>query len=53
MNLIENLLIFIYNVVVNQTNVAKEIKLSNKIMIYDDNQNTKILSNLINEFLIL
>ena len=37
MNLIENLLIFVYNVVVNQINVVKKIKLLNEIMIYDDN----------------
>ena len=37
MNLIENLLIFVYNVVISQVNVIKEIKLLNEIMIYDDN----------------
>ena len=39
MNLIENLLIFIHNAIINinQANIAKEIKLLNEIIIYDDN----------------
>ena len=37
MNLIKNLLIFIYNVVINQVNVIKEIKLLIEFIIYNNN----------------
>ena len=52
MSLINFLLIFAYNVVANQINVVKKIKLLNEIMIYDDNHNIKNFINLINEFFI-
>ena len=52
MSLIENLLIFVYNVVANQTDIVKKIKLLNGIMIYDDNHDIRIFANLINEFFI-
>ena len=52
MSLIKKLLIFTHNVVANQTNVVKKTKLSNEIMIYDNNHDIKIFANLINKFLI-
>ena len=52
MSLIKSLSTLVHNAVANQINVAKETKLLNEIMIYDDNHDIKILTDLINEFFI-